>query len=116
MEEMLSEGDKLLVCHRRLFEGDELRFFAGTVTAYEAGIVRVTGWTFVRDFRSGNVLKKEEVRTKLYSLASGTILVYRLPDATNMESLKFVGSAALLSLTDSENLKMDLSEHVRDAA
>jgi hypothetical protein len=113
---MLCEGDKLLVCHRRLFEGDELRFFSGTVAAYEAGIVRVTGWTFVRDFGTGTILKKDEVRTKLYSLASGTILVYRLPDETKVESLKFVGSQAHLLLTDGENLTMDLSEHVRDAA
>jgi hypothetical protein len=109
---MLNAGDKLLVAHRRLFERDETRYFAGTVEAYDAGVVKLVGWTYLKDFGSGAILRKEDLRTKLYSLASGTIIVYQLPAETDIESLEFRGDAAHLLLIDDDGLRMNIAERV----
>ena len=79
MAMLLNEGDKILVAHRRLFARDEARFFLGRVDAYEAGVVKVTGHSYVRDMFAGKMLEKAELRTKLLSLSSGTLMVYLLP-------------------------------------
>ena len=97
---MLNEGDKLLVSHRRLFAHDEVRYFVGTVASYEAGIVKLVGRTYLKDFGTGAMVSKSDVRTKVYSLASGTILVYQLAATTNMDALEFVGGEGVARPTD----------------
>lgn len=114
MSEILHEGDKVLVCHRRLFERDEERYFVGRLTAYDAGVLKVSGWTYLREFASGKVVRKDDLRTKLYSLASGTILVYQLPDATELDALEFTGNDGHVLLTDGSSLRMNLSERFLD--
>jgi hypothetical protein len=69
---MIEQGEKLLIVHRRLFEKDTPRFFVGEVQAYEAGIAKVKGYTFVKDLFGGNMKKKPVPRIKNY--------VYRLGD------------------------------------
>jgi hypothetical protein len=41
---LLEPEDKVLVVHRRLFEGDHQRFFVGIVENYEEGIAKVSGF------------------------------------------------------------------------
>jgi hypothetical protein len=108
---ILREGDKLLICHRRLYERDEVRFFSGSVEAYDAGVVKLSGWTYLRDAATGQIIRKPDIRTRLYSLASGTILVYQLPDTTKPDALEFTGDAAHLVVTDNEGLQLNVSEH-----
>src|SRR5262245_26659869 len=97
---ILKEGDQILVAHRRLFEGDEARFFLGRVDAYEAGVVRVTGHSYVRDVLSGRMVEKADPRTKLLSLSSGTLLAYVLPEHVSLEAVRFASADGRLSLTD----------------
>jgi hypothetical protein len=108
---LLKAGDKLLIAHRRLFENDEVRFFAGQVQDYEGGVVKVRGHSYVRDVIAGQVIEKAEERTKILSLSSGTLLVYQLPDNVELDALKFVVSEAQLSLTDGRGFTMNLAEH-----
>jgi hypothetical protein len=107
---MLANGAKLLVTHRRLFERDESRYFVGTVDAYETGVVKATGYSFVRDMGSGRVLRKDDRRTKLLSITSGAFLVYQLPDETDLDAVKFVSHEGELSLTDDKHFKMNMAE------
>jgi hypothetical protein len=100
---VLKQGDKVLVAHRRLFDGDEVRYFAGIVESYDAGVFRATGWTFLQDATTKMLFKKEDVRTKLYSLASGTVMVYSLPDDVELGHLRFEGRD-----------HMNMSEHFAD--
>lgn len=46
---MLEQGEKLLIVHRRLFDKDTPRFFIGEVEAFETGLAKVKGYTFVKD-------------------------------------------------------------------
>lgn len=107
---LLQSEDKLLVVHRRLYERDGSRFFVGCVDAYEAGIVRVTGYTFVRDPIAGTVSRKNDARTKLFSLSSGTLMVYVLPRDLEVASVRLVAEESSLALTAGSTFRMDLSE------
>ena len=107
---ILSCGDKILIAHRRLFEGDSLRFFLGTVTDYEAGVMKIEGKSCVQDPATGGVFIKEDLRTKLYSLQSGTILAYNLPASVSIDELEFMGHLGRLSLRDKSGFQLDLAE------
>ena len=106
----LQSEDKLVVVHRRLFERDSSRFFVGCVEGYDAGIVRVTGYTFVRDPVAGTVTRKNDSRTKLFSLSSGTLMVYVLPRDLEIAAVRLVAEESSLTLTAGSSFRMDLSE------
>ncbi|HQY87351.1 MAG TPA: hypothetical protein PK402_01750 [Tepidisphaeraceae bacterium] len=108
---LLKEGDNIFVAHRRLFDKDEPRFFVGRVDAYEAGVIKTTGHSYVRDLMDGRMIEKPEERTKILSLSSGTLLVYQLPRAVALDALKFVAGDGSLSLTDGKAFTMNLMEH-----
>jgi hypothetical protein len=107
---LLEPGARLLVVHRRLFERDDSRFFLGEVEAFEGGIVRVTGYSFIRDTFDGSVCRKQEARTKLLSLTSGTLLVYVLPRNLDLEHTELHWEDADIRLTDGHQFTMNLSE------
>jgi len=107
---LLPEGTKILAVHRRLFERDDGRFFLGSVEGFESGIALVTGYTFVRDMLSGEMKRKDDPRTKLISISSGTVLVYKLPDDVDLDQVKFIAHESELYLTDEGSLRMNLSE------
>ena len=110
---MLEQGEKLLIVHRRLFENDTPRFFVGEVQAYEAGIVKVKGYTFVKDLFSGNMKKKAGSRIKFMSIISGTFIVYQLPVTVLLDSVRFdLDQDGALVLKDDGGFSMDVAESV----
>jgi hypothetical protein len=110
---VLSEGSKVLIVHRRLFEADHPRYFVGQVDGYENGIAKVTGHTWVYDPMDGKLDKKGDSRTKILSLVSGGLICYELPADLRLETLNFQYDGHTLSLTDLKKFKMDLSENYR---
>ena len=110
---LLNANETIFVAHRRLFEKDSARFFVGRVDSYDAGIVRATGHSYVRDNMSGAVLEKAEERTKLFSVASGTLIFYVLPASVNLSELRFVDDDGRLSLLDGKGFSMNLSDSPR---
>lgn len=108
---LLNEGDNLLIAHRRLFDKDESRFFLGKVVAYDMGLVKVQGHSFVRDVLSGRIIEKAELRTKIFSLTSGTLLVYQLPGTVSMDSFVLTADEGRLHATDGKGFKMNLADH-----
>src|SRR5262245_35503699 len=103
---LLNQGDKILVAHRRLFEKDEVRFFVGCVEAHEAGVIKVAGHCFVRDPIGGRVAE----RTEILSLSAGTHIVYQLPDAVTVASIRFQFSEGRLSLKDGKGFTMTMND------
>ena len=86
---ILESGNKVLVAHRRLFRDEDRRFFVGEVLAYEAGIAKLHGYSFVIDTVRGLGLRKRDPRITLISLQAGTLITYQLPDDTDLETAKF---------------------------
>lgn len=107
---LIEPGDQLLVVHRRLFERDENRFFVGQVEASDGGVIRITGFTFVRDVIQGRVRRKAEARTKLLSLTSGTLIVYVLPKSVDVAKVEICCDEAEMWITDGNEFTMNLSE------
>lgn len=109
---MLESGDILLICYRRLFSNDENRFFLGKVEAYEAGIVKLTGHSFLRDSVTGQMAEKSGLATKLLSISSGSLIVYQLPSTLQLANLKFVHQMMKLTLVDDQGFSLDLTEKI----
>ena len=107
---ILEPGDKVMVVHRRLFETDRGRFFLGTVEEYEAGIARVRGFTFVREPFEGGISRKEDERTKIISVSSGTLIVYRLASHFEVEAAQIIATGGKLVLRDHGGHEMNLTE------
>ena len=112
---LLEPGDKVLLVHRRLFDSDTGRHFVGLVEAYDAGVGKVSGWTFVRG--DSGFVRKLQKRMKIMSLASDGVLGYQLPADVNLESLHFVDrGGGVVVLTDGESFEFDMTERPRAAA
>jgi hypothetical protein len=60
----------------------------------------VTGHSYVRDVLSGTVVEKVEARTKILSLASGTLIVYLLPEEVSLVAIQFLHEEGQLLVTD----------------
>ncbi len=104
-------GKKLLIAHRRLFETDQTRFFVGTVDAYDAGIVLVSGYSWNRDPYSGVLAMKGELRSKLVSITSGMVIVYVLPDELDLTLLQIeTDEHQNVFLSDGRSFRIDLTE------
>ena len=106
---LLQRGDKVLLVQGRLFDSDTGRHSLGAVEAYDAGVVKVSGWTFVRGSRG--FVKKSQRRVKIMSLAADGVLGYALAAAVNLAALQFVdhgGSGGVL--TDGQGLEFDMTE------
>ena len=110
---ILKPGDKVFITHRRMFSKDEARFFVGEVIAYDAGIMKVGGFSFVKDYSSGTVVRKDEPRIKILSIVSNAFLIYEIPASSNIEAVQFKDVNGTQMLTDGENLQMNVSERPR---
>jgi hypothetical protein len=106
---VLTEGSKVLACHRRLFDSDQPRYFVGEVVAATESVIKINGFSFVRDLGTGKYLRKEDLRTKIISLVAGSHILYELPGNVIVRSLKFTYDG-YLTLADDLGFQMDLAE------
>lgn len=109
---MLSQGTRLLVCHRRLFAEDHPRYFFGTVESYHDGVAKVSGFTWTRDPTHG-FQRKSDRRTKLIAVASGSLIVYEIAAEVDVEQVRIEqpGGHTVIA-TDGAKFRMDLSERL----
>lgn len=108
---IIAVGSKILVNHRRLFSDDHPRYFIGVAEGYEQGIVRATGFTWIRDQINGSFQKRKDPRTKILSLASGTLICYLLPENLSPDIATLNMEVNRIFLIDkSIGLKMELTE------
>lgn len=108
---ILNPGSKLLIVHRRLFENDSPRFFIGTVDTCTDQLVKATGYSWIRDELSGNMIKKVTQTTRLFPLGAGSLLVYELLESLNLDSIRFeFDHDGKFWLIGEPNYKIDLSE------
>jgi hypothetical protein len=109
---ILNKGTKVLVSHRRLYETDHGRYFTGTVDAYEDGVARISGRTWMHDGYRGSYKRKDDLRTKIVPVISGSVIVYQLPSDANLEALEIVVEGVKMFMRDGEGFEMDLTEGV----
>jgi len=107
---VVKPGDKLLACHRRLFESDEPRFFAGEVLSSNDWLVKLRGYSHFRNLNTGHFDRKGDIRTKILSV-SGAYILYELPREVSVESLQIVSEGATVRLSDGAAFTLDLTEY-----
>jgi hypothetical protein len=74
-----------LIAHRRLFQQDQPRFFVGRVVAYQEGIAKVRGYSWVREHVRGALEKKADQRVKIVPVTSDALMIYQLPGEIALE-------------------------------
>jgi hypothetical protein len=107
---IINKNDKMLISHRRLYKEDASRFFTGIVEEYQDGLVRISGYSWQMSMIQSDVVKKEDMRTKIISLSSGMFICYQLPVTVEMESLHINYHKQGYSITDGKKFVMDLSD------
>ena len=107
---ILEPGMKVMIAHRRLFEGDQPRIFVGTIEGYEDGLARVTGYTWTRDGMRGGYVRKNDPRTKIVAIASGTVIVYQLDSGVDVERFTISTEGTDVIAKDGLGFRMDLTE------
>lgn len=97
-----------MAVHRRLFPDDKPRLFTAVVDAFENGLLKATGssWIPTKD----GFTRKPETRTKILSLSSGSLILYQLPTETDLAELKIVVAKRKSLLTDGRNFSLDITE------
>lgn len=107
---ILSQGDVVLVSHRRLFPQDEVRFFLGRLLAQEGALMRIEGYSIVRDLSNGTFLRKDEKRTKILSLNSPGFIVYQLDSGISVDEARIINREGDVLLAQGTRELMNLSE------
>ncbi len=108
---VLDIGEKVFIIARRIFEKDLRRHFAGEVLESTDATARVRGYTFVYDDASGNFVRREEVRTRIFSLTDAGYIINLLPDETVIEDVSYqINDKNQRILTDGKTFQMNVSE------
>ena len=113
---MLESGNVVLVAHRRMFAAEEPRYFLGQVIEFADGLAKVGGYTFVRDVSSGTFGRKDDLRIKILSIASPGLIVYQLPDTTDVQATHFETIGSECYITDGKALRVNMSENLHHVA
>jgi hypothetical protein len=111
---ILTQGDKIVVVHRRLFPDDEVLYFVAAVDEYEGGMIKATGHSFLWDQSNGVMVEKNKARTKIMAISSGLLLVHLLPGSVVFDALNFAVIDGSLNLSDGARFAMNMAEHTHD--
>lgn len=108
---VLEIGEKLYIISRRLFEKDLRRHFVGEVVGCNSSQARIRGYAFVYDDNSNNFVRREELRTRIFSLTDAGYIINLLPEDTVLEDIRYVTDQENHRLiTDGKIFNMNVSE------
>ena len=108
---MLTKGDKLFLITRRLFESDLRRHFVGEVLEVSAATVMVSGYAFVFDQTVNEFVRRDDLRTRIFSLIDAGIDIGVLPRDAYLEDIRYyLDDERRRILTDQKTFKMNVSE------
>lgn len=109
--DLLKPGEKVHAGMLAQFEGQPRRAFIGVVEAYEHGVARIRGRSWLFDPHQGVYLPKEDDRVRLISVTSGRYVFNVLPPETDLGAIQYhLRPDGALILTDGGALMMDVSE------
>ena len=90
--------------------GDHGRYFVGIVDDYGDGLARIEGYTWLRDGYDGSFSRKQDLRTKMVPVTSGTVIVYELPESVDIDGFEIGVDGLRTVACDRAGFEMDLSE------
>ena len=108
---ILKPGEKVHAGLLAAFPGQVRRAFIGVVEAYENGVARVRGRSWLFDALQGVYVPKNDERVRLISVVSGRYVFNVLPPGTDLSKVRYHRRPdGTLVLTDGGALMMDVSE------
>jgi hypothetical protein len=108
---LLKAGEKVHAGLYAQYEGQARRAFIGVVEAYEDGVARIRGRSWLYDALTGVYTAKEDERVRLVSVTSGRYVFNILPPGTDMNEVRYhLRPDGSLWLTDGKALMMDVTE------
>lgn len=108
---MLEKGEKVFVITRRLFERDRIRQFVGEVLESLDTVIKVRGYAFVHDDFSNEIVRREDVRTRIISLVDAVNIIMVIPKEVILENVQYeIDETNQRMLTDKDSFSMNLNE------
>ena len=107
---VLEIGEKLHIITRRNFADDLRRHFAGTVRAVDDGNMRIQGYTFVFNLSAMEYRRRPEVRTRIFPIGDGQLIINVLPADVVVEQLQYRKVDDRLVVTDGLKFSLDVNE------
>lgn len=107
----LNTGEKVFIIARRLFEKDLRRHFVGEVLESTDSAARVRGYAFIFDANSGDFVRRDEIRTRIFSLTDAGYIINLLPGEAVIEEISYqTTNNNQRILTDGKTFQMNVSE------
>ena len=108
---LIGTGEKVYVITRRTFEGNLRRQFVGVVQAVTDFAMRVQGYAFVFDDVTKQFVRREDLRTRIFSLLDAGLVIHILPEETRLDDVQFIWDENnRRMITDRKNFSMNVSE------
>ena len=89
----------------------EPRYFTGEVLASNDSVIKLRGYSHLRDLSTGHFARKGEIRTKVISVISGTHILYELPSDASVDSMQIRSVGGKVELRGDGEFRMDLTEY-----
>jgi hypothetical protein len=106
---ILQPGEKLFIVNLRNFDSDIRRHFFGEVDYSTEHVARVTGYAFVMNNRN-EFERKEEKRTRIFSLTDGRLVINIIPSSTIIEEIHYFLKDGRLHISDGHDFDYDIDE------
>ena len=91
--------------------GDLRRHFVGEIKEVGDTAIRAEGYSFVFDEGEGEYHRKPELRTRIFSLIAGRILINVIPSLSVIEKVAYrLSEDTNLVVTDGEHFQLDINE------
>jgi len=108
---MLDKGEKVFVITRRLFEEDRIRLFVGDVQRSSDTAIKVRGYAFVHDEFTNEIVRREDIRTRIISLADAINIILVIPKEVVLENIQYeLNDMNERVITDNDSFVMNLNE------
>lgn len=107
---ILAPGEKLFIMTRRQYPEDLRRHFVGEVEELSGATLRARGYTFVYDEDEHDFLKREDLRTRLFALIDGSVMVFVLPKDVVLMDMHYEIRQGARYITDGRTFWMNISE------
>jgi len=108
---MLSKGEKIFIITRRLFENDLRRHFIGEVQEVSGAAIRVRGYTFIFDDTSKEFVRRDNPRTRIFTIIDAGLIIILLPGEVVLEEIKYsINEKNYRIITDEKSFSMNVNE------
>lgn len=108
---VLEKGEKVFIITRRLFLQDLRRHFVGEVLETTETAARVKGYVFVYNADNNNFVRRDEIRTRIFSLTDAGFIINILPRQAILDKIRYqVDEKNQGVITDEKTFILNVSE------